>query len=152
LSTKAHVAVEAGGLPLAVVVTGGQRNDGAMLAQVLADIRVPRQGSGRPRTTPDALVADRAYTSGVNRTMLAGRGIKAVIPQKKDEIAARKRKGSRGGRPPRLDAQTYKGRNVVERYFAHLKQWRAIATRFDKLAITYRAAWVFAACLAWSRI
>jgi hypothetical protein len=62
-----------------VVVTGGQRNDGAMLAEVLADIRVPRIGPGRPRTTPDALLADRAYPSGVNRRMLAARGIKAVI-------------------------------------------------------------------------
>jgi hypothetical protein len=45
-----------------------------MLAEVLADIRVPRLGLGRSRTTPDAVIADRAYTSGVNRTMLARRG------------------------------------------------------------------------------
>ncbi|QFU96560.1 Putative transposase for insertion sequence element IS402 [Luteimicrobium xylanilyticum] len=152
MTTKTHVAVDGGGLPLAAVVTGGQRNDGAMLAAVLADIRVPRSGPGRPRTRPDAVIADRAHTSGVNRRMLAGRGVRAVIPQKRDEIAARKRKGSAGGRPPGLDAETYKGRNVVERHFNHIKQWRGIATRYDKLAITYRAAWVLGACLAWSRI
>lgn len=84
--------------------------------------------------------------------MLAGRGIKAVIPQKKDEIAARKRKGSVGGRPPAFNAETYKIRNVVERHFNHVKQWRSLATRYDKLAITFRAAWVLGACLAWSRI
>src|SRR5699024_2059152 len=100
LTTKIHAAVDGHGRPLALVVTGGQRNDGAMLAEVLADIRVPRTGPGRPRTRPDAVVADRAYTSGVNRSMLAARGIKAVIPQKSTETAARKRKGSRGGRPP----------------------------------------------------
>ena len=56
-----------------------------MLAQVLADIRVPRVGRGPPRTRPDAVVADQAYSSGVNRTALRRRGIKAVIPQKNDE-------------------------------------------------------------------
>ncbi|WP_197466817.1 transposase, partial [Tsukamurella pseudospumae] len=91
LTTKIHAAVDGQGRPLAVVVTGGQRNDGAMLTEVLADIRVPRCGAGRPRTRPDAVVADRAYTSGVNRRMLAGRGIKAVIPQKVTEIDARRR-------------------------------------------------------------
>ena len=57
------MVVDGGGLPLAAVVTGGQRNDGAMLAQVLADVRVPRRGPGRPRTTPDTVLADRAYSS-----------------------------------------------------------------------------------------
>ncbi len=122
-----------------------------MLAAVLADIRVPRIGTGRPRTTPDAVVADRAHSSGVTRRMLVGRGIKAVIPQKKDEIAARKRRGSAGGRPPALDAVTYKGRNVVERQFALAKQWRGLATRYGKLAITYRAAYILCARIAWTR-
>lgn len=118
------------------MVTGGQRNDDAMLAEVLDAIRVPRTGSGRPRTRPDAVLADRAYTSGVNRRALAGRGIKAVIPQKNTEIAARKRKGSAGGRPPASAAEEYKNRNVVERSFSMTKQWRGLATRYDKLAIT----------------
>lgn len=134
------------------MVTGGQRNDGAMLAEVLADIRVPRRGLGRPRTRPDVVVADRAYTNGVNRRILAGRGIKTVIPQKSNEIAARRRKGSAGGRPPALDAEIYKSRNVVERSFNLSKQWRGLATRYDKLAITYRAAAVLHACIRWLRL
>ena len=64
---------------------------------------------------------------------MARRGITTVIPQKKDEIAARKRRGSAGGRPPALDTETYKGHNVVERHFALAKQWRGLATRYDKL-------------------
>ena len=136
---------------MAIVVTGGQRNDGAMLGEVLADIRVPRLGGGRPRTRPAAVVADRAYATGVIRRELRRRGIKAVIPDKIDQIAARQRRGQRGGRPPALDEQTYKGRNVVERHFALIKQWRALATRYDKLAITYRAAAVLAACITWLR-
>ncbi|WP_018177086.1 IS5/IS1182 family transposase, partial [Jongsikchunia kroppenstedtii] len=103
-------------------------------------------------TRPDAVIADRAYTNGVNRRMLAGRGIKTVIPQKSTETDARKRKGSTGGRPPAFDAVLYKGRNVIERSFNDTKQWRALATRYDKLAITYRAAVVLQACLRWTRL
>ena len=152
LTTKIHAAVDGHGRPLALVITGGQRNDGAMLGEVLADIRVPRLGSGRPRTRPEAVIADRAYTSGVNRRMLARRGIAAVIPQKSTEIAARQRKGSAGGRPPAFDADIYKDRNVVERAFSLTKQWRGLATRYDKLAITYRAAVVLQACIRWLRL
>ena len=135
-----------------MVVTGGQRNDGAMLTTVLDDIRVPRLARGRPRTRPDAVIADRAYSSGVTRRMLRRRHITAVIPQKKDEIAARTRRGRLGGRPPALDRATYRNRNVVERSFALAKQWRGLATRYDKLAITYRAAVVVSACITWTRI
>lgn len=136
-------------MPLAIVLTGGQRNDGAMLVDVLDEIRVPRIGCGRPRTRPDAVVADKAYSSGKTRRMLTARGVKAVIPQKSDEIASRQRKGSRGGRPPGLDKTAYAGRNVVERRFALAKQWRGIATRYDKHAITYRASVVLCAVIAW---
>lgn len=137
---------------MAAVITGGQRNDGAMLAEVLADIRVPRLGAGRPRTRPDAVLADRAYSTGPVREHLRARAITAVIPEKKDSAAARTRRGSAGGRPRSLDAETYKRRNVVERSFALTKQWRGLATRYDKLAITYRAAVVLAACITWTQL
>ena len=134
------------------MVTGGQRNDGAMLEQVLADIHVPRHGRGRPSTRPDAVIADKAYSSGTIRRQLRNRGIAAVIPEKSDTIAARARRGGRGGRPPKLDVDLYKGRNVVERSFALAKQWRALATRYDKLAITYRAAVTLCSILSWVRL
>lgn len=152
MTTKIHAGVDGKGRPLAIVVTGGQRNDGVMLADVLADIRVPRPHGGRPRTRPDAVLADRAYSTGVIRRELRRRGIKVVIPEKVDQIAARQRRGSHGGRPPTLDAEAYKGRNVIERHFALTKQWRALATRYDKLAVTYRSAVVLAACITWTRI
>lgn len=135
-----------------MVITGGQRNDGAMLTEVLAQIHVPRLGPGRARTRPDAVIADRAYATGVIRNELHRRGIKAVIPDKKDQIAARKRRGRRGGRPHGFDTDAYRGRNVVERFFALAKQWRGIATRFDKLAITYRAGVTLCAVLTWTRL
>ncbi|MCG7415433.1 MULTISPECIES: IS5 family transposase [Microbacterium] len=152
LTTKIHQAVDGHGRPLATIVTGGQRNDGAMLAAVLSEIHVPRLGPGRPRTRPDAVIADRAYATGVLRSELRRRKVKAVIPDKRDQIAARKRRGSRGGRPPGLDADAYRGRNVIERFFALAKQWRGIATRFDKLAITYRAGLALCAILTWTRL
>jgi hypothetical protein len=65
---------------------------------------------------------------------------------------ARQRKGSAGGRPPAHDPEIYKGRNVVERSFSLSKQWRGLATRYDKLAITYRAAAVLQACIRWLRL
>ena len=123
-----------------------------MLAAVLSEIHVPRLGPGRPRTRPDAVIADRAYATGVIRSELHRRKVKAVIPDKRDQIAARKRRGSRGGRPPGLDADAYRGRNVIERFFAPAKQWRGIATRFDKLAITYRAGLALCAILTWTRL
>ncbi len=122
-----------------------------MLSTVLDEIVVPRIGAGRARTRPDAVIADRAYTSGVARRMLRRRKITAVIPQKRDEIAARARRGSAGGRPPAFDETLYKQRNLVERSFALLKQWRALATRYDKLAIVYRATVVLSACITWTR-
>ena len=151
LTTKIHHAVDGKGRPLAVVVTGGQRHDGVMLPQVLADIRVPRVGGGRARTRPDAVLADRAYGSKGNREYLRSRGIRTVIPEKKDQIATRKKCGSKGGRPPAFDVAAYRNRNVVERSFAYVKQWRGLATRYDKLAITYRAAVVISAILKWLR-
>ena len=81
--------------------------------------------------------------------MLRTRGIKAVIPQPSDQIAHRIRRGSAGGRPPTFDAATYKGRNVIERSFNDHKQWRGIATRYDKLAAVYRGAVVLRAITIW---
>ena len=122
-----------------------------MLPTLLAQLRVARPGVGRPRTTPDTLRGDKAYSSRAIRTLLRARGIKTVIPQPSDQIGHRKRRGSRGGRPPAFDAVDYRGRNVVERGFNLFKQWRALATRYDKLAIVYRAAAVLHAITLWTR-
>ena len=122
-----------------------------MLTEVLADIHVPRLGRGRPRTRPDAVIADRAYSTGVIRSELRRRRITAVISAKSDHLAARKRCGTAGGRRHAFDAGLYKDRNVVERSFNTAKQWRGLATRYDKLAITYRAAVTILASITWLR-
>jgi transposase len=86
------------------------------------------------------------------RTGLRRRRIRTVIPERSDQAAHRAARGNRGGRPPVFDAETYKRRNVVERAFGRLKQWRGIATRYDKHARNYRAGIVLGAIvLFWLR-
>lgn len=77
-------------------------------------------------------MADKAYPSAANRTWLRRRGIRAVIPVKTDQAAHRRNRGSFGGHPHRFDPLAYKERNVVERCINKLKQFRAVATRYDK--------------------
>ncbi|MFD8063993.1 IS5 family transposase [Streptomyces cyaneofuscatus] len=151
LTTKVHHIVDGRGRPLAIAISEGQIHDGQVLPLLLGDIRVPRLGPGRPRTTPAALLGDKAYSSKQIRTALAARGVRAVIPERADQQANRKRKGRGGGRPHTVDSETYKRRNVVERSFNVLKQWRGLATRYDKLAIVYRSAAVLAAVIVWLR-
>jgi transposase len=112
---------------------------------------VPRTGVGRPRRRPDAVIADKAYSSRAIRQTLRRRGIRAVIPERTDQKANRMRRGRAGGRPPAFDRDLYKARNVVERCFNRLKQFRAIATRFDKLAARYRTGLHLAALILWLR-
>ncbi len=63
-----------------------------------------------------------------------------MIPERTDQVANRKRRGSPGGRPVSYDRNASRGRNVIERAFNRFKNWRAIATRYDKHATIYRAA------------
>ncbi|MFJ1753322.1 IS5 family transposase [Kitasatospora sp. NPDC088134] len=151
LTTKIHLGVDGRGLPLSIVLSTGNTADCTMLPAVLDAIRVPRVGAGRPRTRPDRVVADKAYSSRKIRSLLRRRRIRATIPERRDQIAGRARRASRGGRPPAFDKTAYKGRNVVERCFAKLKQFRAVATRFDKLANRYRAGVVLASLILWLR-
>lgn len=151
LSTKVHQLVDGLGRPLVIDVTAGQAGDSPMLRPLLAQLAVRRLGRGRPRTRPTVLIGDKAYSSRGTRQMLAERGIKTVIPQRSDEIANRRRRGSAGGRPPAFDPTIYRGRNVVERSFNDHKQWRGIATRYDKLAATYRGGLVVRAITIWLR-
>lgn len=144
-----HQLVDGGGKPLVILLGPGQGGDSPMLPALLDGLHVPRPGRGRPRTRPDALLADKAYCSAAHRRRLVRRGIKVVIPQRADQIANRKRRGRAGGRPPGFDATAYRGRNVVERSFNTHKQWRGLATRFDKHMITYRGGHLVSAITTW---
>ncbi|MFC8175286.1 transposase, partial [Streptomyces sp. NPDC057325] len=98
---------------------------------------------------PDAVAADKAYSSCGNRAYLRKRRIKAVIPEKRDQTANRKKKGRRGGRPVTHDAELYKERNTVERLINKLKAWRGIATRYDKTPESYQAGLHLRASMIW---
>lgn len=133
------------------MLTGGQVNDFTAFEPLMAAIRIPRLGPGRPRVRPDHVIADKGYSSKAVRAYLRRRGIGHTIPERTDQQANRTRRGQRGGRPPVFDRQVYRRRNVVKRCFNQLKQARGVATRYDKTRTSYQATVTIAALLHWIR-
>ena len=114
-------------------------------------IRIRRRGKGGRAPGPPRAMGDKAYSSAANRAYLRKRGIKAVIPVKEDQKKHRRNRGSHGGRPPAFDAGQYKDRNTVERCFGKLKQFRAVATRYDKREFMYQGTIDLASIRIWLR-
>src|SRR4029077_2760115 len=127
-TTKIHAVVDGCGRPLALRITLGQRGD-APVARVLIEPLPPAR----------LCAADAAYDSDALRLFLIARGTRRVIPNN----PTRKRTHP-------FDRQAYRLRNAIERMFCRLKDWRRIATRYDKLATNFEAATFIAAAITWS--
>jgi transposase len=148
LTTKLHLASDGRGRPLVLHLSEGQRHDSRELEAVLDGIRVPGR-RGRPRKRPDELCLDKGYSYRRCRELLRRRKLRHVIPERRDQREARRKKGRRGGRPVRWDRAVYAARSWVERLLNRLKQCRAVATRYDKRATSYLAMVTLAAIRIW---
>jgi transposase len=113
-------------------VTPGQAHETSAFEDTVDAVRIP-QPVGRPRTRPFRLAGDKGYDIPRIRRWLRHRNIATVIPEK------RKPHGRKPGRPPRLNLEAYRRRNVVERCIGWLKHARRIATRFEKTAVNFIA-------------
>lgn len=150
LTSKIHALVDHLLRPVELAMTAGQAGDNPQLIPLVDAYRgqLRRQGQVGVRLH---LLADKAYTHASTRRALRTRRISHTIPERIDQIQHRAAKGSAGGRPPQFSPQRYKQRNTVERGFNRLKQWRGIATRYDKYAITFLGGVTLAAILTYRR-
>ncbi|MEU2587902.1 IS5 family transposase [Streptomyces avermitilis] len=151
LTTKLHLSGDGKCRPLSLLITSGQRADCTQFESVMDKIRVPRLGQGRPRRTPANVGADKAYSNRQIRFYLRQRGIRHVIPEQKGHKAAWLPRGGRGGRPPGFDRDRYKYRHTVERAIGKLKQFRAVATRYDKRGYVYLGTATAGTLFIWLR-
>jgi transposase len=145
------LAGEGGCRPLALLITPGHWGDSPQLVPVLERIRVARPGAGRPRTRPDHLGGDKAYSSRRHRRYLRRPRIKHIVPERRDRRAHRRRRGRNGGRPAGFDKEQYKRRNEVERTINRLKHSRVVATRYDKRAYVFHGTVTATSIRVWLR-
>ncbi|MBG6240320.1 MAG: IS5 family transposase [Candidatus Symbiopectobacterium sp. Clec_Harlan] len=129
--TKIHMATDGSGIPLNIVLSAGQAHESLFALRLLDGIGVQRQ-NGSMKRRGHAVLADKAYAGNALRNELKRKGIKTVIPRKSNEKLAS------DGRS-QLDRDAYRRRNVVERCFGRLKEYRRIATRYEKTARNYLA-------------
>jgi len=134
-----------------LVLSEGQRHDSLYLEATLDAIRVPRPGRGRPRKRPGFVALDRGYSDRKCRHLLRRRNLRHLIPERRDQRERRAGRGRSGGRPVAFEAARYAGRNVVERCILRLKQFRRVATRYEKRAACYLAVVTLASIILWTR-
>jgi transposase len=128
-SSKIHAKVDAFGMPLCIIITAGQA----------ADIKQAEALVGED--VCDDLLADRGYDSDDLRDLLNKKQIRPVIPGRKNRL-----------QPIEYDQHTYKERNAIERFFGRLKEYRRIATRYDKTTVMFKAGIVIACILMWIKL
>ncbi len=137
-STKIHLRAEGHGKPITAVLTGGERHEQIALEALLDQGAIRRPGRGRPRMRPRRTAGDKSYSSPTARGRLRRRHIRPVIPSKSNQR-----------RQPNFDRAAYRRRNLVERLVNRLKQFRRIATRYEKRAANYLAMVHIGMLLLW---
>ena len=126
MTTKLHVAVDALGNPLRVILSAGQ----------IADIK---QAEALIKDQPaEFIVADKGYDSNAFVETITTQGSQPVIPPRSNRLA-----------PRTFDRHIYKSRNLIERFFNRIKQFRRIATRYDKLASSFLSFVHLACAFVW---
>lgn len=137
-STKIHPRAEGGGGPIALLITAGRRHEQSAFEALMETGAVKRAGRGRPRVRPDRVAGLKVFSGRKIRQYLRRRGIGIVIPRQKRE----RRRG-------RFDKVAFRKRNVVERLVNRLKQFRRVATRYEKRAVHYLGMFTTAAITLW---
>jgi len=132
------VRAEGGGKPLTFDVSPGHRHESLRFERLMRGGNVRRRGRGRPRRYPRRLIADRGYSYPRIRRWLARHHIRVTIARRKDQ----RRHGP-------FDRAEYRLRARVEQLFCRLKQFRRIATRYEKRAANYLAMLWLAAIVLW---
>jgi len=127
LSTKIHMATDANGQPIRLILTGGQAADSPQGIPLLTGIKA------------DYVLADKGYDSDGILNFVQGQGAIAVIPPRSSRRVIRA-----------YDKEVYKQRNLIERAFNRLKQWRRIATRYDRRSLYFMAVLQLASAITWS--
>ena len=120
------------------MLTGGERHEQTALEDLLEGGAIRRSGRGRPRLRPHRLAGDKGYSSPTARRRLRRRRISPVIPTRRNERSQ-----------PTFDRDAYRERNKVERLINRLKQFRRVATRYEKRATNYLAMVTLAMIMLW---
>lgn len=144
-TTKIHALVDHRMRPIVLRLTPGQAGDNPHLVPLLNDWA--QQGSPGSRRRGVRLLADKAYSHTSTRRELRRRRMPHTIRNALTKREYRASRGSKGGRPPSFDPACYAQRNTIERGFGRLKQWRGIATRYDKYALIFLGGTLLAAIL-----
>ena len=123
---------------MTIALTPGQRHEATAFETLMEQGAVKRTGRGRPKLRPRRIVGDKGYSSRKIRQYARRHGMRITIPHKRNEHSSGP-----------FDRAIYRSRNQVERLINRLKQFRRLATRYDKRAENYRAMWLIAATILW---
>jgi transposase len=130
-TTKIHIAADAHGNPIDFEITGGEVHDAKAASEIISKIEAAEH-----------IIGDKGYDSESIRELARSNGMKPVIPRKSNSIKPN----------PEFDSHLYRQRHLVENLFARLKHFRAIATRYEKLARNFKSMIYLSCTFIWLKI